>query len=146
MKRTFVKFASRKFMPVLIAAATLTAFTPAASKASDNDAKKAIEILSTENTASVQFAGSTENALLFDVKISNPKADKFTLIIQSEDGEVLYSKEYTDANFSKKVKLLRGGDNDSYKFTVKSSNKALENSFVVSTAIRTVDDVVVTKL
>ncbi len=33
-----------------------------------------------------------------------------------------------------------------YKFTIKSANKSLENSFVVDAAIRTVDDVVVTKL
>jgi hypothetical protein len=145
MKRSFVKFTSRKFMSVVLIAASAVAFTPAVSKANDNK-NAAIEILSTENTTSVQFAGSTETALLFDVKISNPKADKFTLVIQAEDGEVLFTKEYSDANFTKKVKLLKGGENNSYKFTIKSANKALENSFVVSTAIRTVDDVVVTKL
>ena len=145
MKRSFVKFTSRKFMSVVLIAASVAVLAPAVSKANDNK-KAAIEILSTENTASVQFAGSTESALLFDVKISNPKADKFTLVIQAEDGEVLFNKEYTDANFTKKVKLLKGGDNTSYKFTIKSSNKALENSFEVNTAIKTVDDVVVTKL
>ena len=145
MKRSFVKFTSRKFMSVVLIAASAVAFTPAVSKANDNK-KAAIEILSTENTASVQFAGSTESALMFDVKISNPKADRFTLVIQSEDGEVLYSKEYSDSNFSKKVKLFKGGENTAYKFTIRSANKALENSFVVNTAIRTVVDVVVTKL
>ena len=145
MKRSFVKFTSRKFMSVVLIAATVAILTPAASKANDNK-KAAIEILSTENTTSVQFAGSTENALLFDVKISNPKSDKFTLFIQAEDGEVLFVKEYTDSNFTKKVKLLKGGENTSYKFTIKSANKALENNFVVNTAIKTVDDVVVTKL
>jgi hypothetical protein len=145
MKRSFVKFTSRKFMSVVLIAVSVAVLTPAVSKANDNK-KAAIEILSTENTASVQFAGSTESAFLFDVKISNPKADKFTLFIQAEDGEVLFVKEYTDANFTKKVKLLKGGDNTSYKFTIKSSNKALENSFVVNTVTRTVDDVVVTKL
>ena len=145
MKRSFVKFTSRKFMSVVLIAASVAVLTPAQSKANDNK-KAAIEILSTENTASVQFAGSTESALLFDVKISNTKADKFTLVIQAEDGEVLYSKEYTDANFTKKVKLLKGGESTSYRFTIKSANKELENHFVVNTATRTVDDVVVTKL
>lgn len=145
MKRSFVKFTSRKFMSVVLIATTVAILTPAVSKANDNK-KAAIEILSTENTTSVQFAGSTESALLFDVKISNPQSDKFTLVIQAEDGEVLFTKEYSDANFTKKVKLLKGGENNSYKFTIKSANKALENSFVVNTAIRTVDDVVVTKL
>lgn len=145
MKRSFVKFTSRKFMSVVLIAAAAVVLTPATSKANDNK-KAAIEILSTENTTSVQFAGSTESALLFDVKVNNPKSDKFTLVIQSADGEVLYSQAYNDANFSKKVKLLKGGDNTSYRFTIKSANKALENSFVVDASIRTVDDVVVTKL
>ncbi|CAN5817675.1 hypothetical protein BH10BAC2_BH10BAC2_26770 [soil metagenome] len=145
MKRSFVKFTSRKFMSIVLIAASVAVLTPAVSKANDNK-KAAIEILSTENTTSVQFAGSTESALLFDVKISNPKSDKFTLLIQAEDGEVLFVKEYTDSNFTKKVKLLKGGENTSYKFTIKSANKDLDNSFVVNTAIRTVDDVVVTKL
>lgn len=135
----------RSFMSAMLIAATIAVLTPAVSKANDNK-KAAIEILSTENTTSVQFAGSTESALLFDVKISNPKADKFILVIQAEDGEVLFTKEYSDANFTKKIKLLKGGENNSYKFTIKSANKALENSFVVNTAIKTVDDVVVTKL
>lgn len=131
-------------MPVLIVAASLAAFTPASSKANDNN--KTIEILSSENSTSVQFAGSNDNAFFFDVKVNNPKAEKFTLTISAEDGEVLYSKDYTDANFTKKVKLLKGGDNIKYTFTIKSANKGLDNSFVVSTVTKTVDDVVVTKL
>ena len=145
MKRSFVKFTNRKFMSVVLIAAAAVVLTPAVSKANDNK-KAAIEIKSTENTTTVQFAGSTESALLFDVKVNNPKSDKFTLVIQSEDGEVLFSQVYSDVNFSKKVKLLKGGDDTSYKFTIKSANKSLENSFVVDAAIRTVDDVVVTKL
>lgn len=145
MKRSFLKFANRNFMAVALIAASAAVLTPATSKANDNK-KAAIEIKSTENTTSVQFAGSTESALLFDVKVNNPKSDKFTLVIQSADGEVLYSQVYNDANFSKKVKLLKGGDNTSYKFTIRSANKSLENSFVVDATIKTVDDVVVTKL
>ena len=132
-------------MSAVLIAATIAVLTPAASKANDNK-NATIEILSTENTTSVQFAGSTENALLFDVKINNAKADKFTLVIQAEDGEVLFSQVYSDVNFSKKVKLLKGADNVAYKFTIKSSNKSLENSFIVNAATKTIDDVVVTKL
>lgn len=132
-------------MSAVLIAATIAVLTPAVSKANDNK-NATIEILSTENTTSVQFAGSTDNALLFDVKINNPKADKFVLTIQTQDGEVLYSQAYSDVNFSKKVKLLKGSESSSYKFTIKSSNKSLDNSFVVNAATKTIDDVVVTKL
>ncbi|CAN5150411.1 hypothetical protein BH11BAC6_BH11BAC6_09680 [soil metagenome] len=144
MKRSFVKFTSRKFMSVVLIAAAAVVITPLA-KANDNK-KAAIEIVSSDNKTSVQFSGSTAGAFMFDVKISNPTADKFTLIIQAADGEVLYSKDYSDVDFTKKVKLLKSDENSSYKFTIKSANKALENSFVVNTSSKIVDDVVVTKL
>lgn len=131
-------------MSVVLIAAAAAVITPAA-KANDNK-KAAIEIVSSDNKTSVQFSGSTAGAFMFDVKISNPTADKFTLIIQAADGEVLYSKDYSDVDFTKKVKLLKSDENSSYKFTIKSANKALENSFVVNTSSKIVDDVVVTKL
>jgi len=93
MKRSFLKFTSRKFISILIIGASVLAFTPAESRAGDNKTNT-IEILSSENTTSVKLTGSIDNALFFDVKVNNPNADKFTLVIQAEDGEVLYSKEY----------------------------------------------------
>jgi len=144
MKQTFVKIVSRKFIPVLIISASLMAFAPVQSKA--NTKNNTIEIISNENTASVKFAGSTDNALFLDLKISNPKGDKFTLVIKGEDGEVLYTKEYTDTSFAKKLKILKDDVSSRYNISIRSANKDLENNFAVSAVSKTVDDVVVTKL
>ncbi len=144
MKQTFVKIVSRKFIPVLIISASLMAFAPVQSKA--NTKNNTIEIISNENTASVKFAGSTDNALFLDLKISNPKGDKFTLVIEGEDGEVLYTKEYTDTSFAKKLKILKDDVSSRYNISIRSANKDLENNFAVSAVSKTVDDVVVTKL
>ncbi|HXL55928.1 MAG TPA: hypothetical protein VN958_06715 [Chitinophagaceae bacterium] len=144
MKQTFVKIVSRKFIPVLIISASLMAFAPVQSKA--NTKNNTIEIISNENTASVKFAGSTDNALFLDLKINNPKGDKFTLVIEGEDGEVLYTKEYTDTSFAKKLKILKDDVSSRYNISIRSANKDLENNFAVSAVSKTVDDVVVTKL
>ncbi|HNP22385.1 MAG TPA: hypothetical protein PKM63_11820 [Panacibacter sp.] len=143
MKRTFVKIVHGKFLPGLVLATALIGAAPLTGMAKNNHT---IEIISTENASSVKFSGSTENAFLFDVKISNPKADKFTLTIRSSDGDVLYSQEFSDANFSKKIKLLKGGAENRYSFSVTSTNKDLQNSFVISATTKEVDDVTVTKL
>lgn len=143
MKRTFVKIAGKKFVPAFIAAALALTTSPLKTMANTGHT---IEIVSNENTASVKFTGSADDALFFDVNVKNPNADKFTLIIQAEDGTVLYSKDYTDVTFAKKVKILKTDEINRYNITIRSSNKALENNFSISTVSKTIDDVVVTKL
>ena len=143
MKKTILKTVSKKFIPVFIIASSLAVIAPVAGMASSG---KNIEILSSENAASVKFAGSAADALLFDVNIKNNNGDKFSLIIQNGEGEVLFSKDYTDKNFSKKIKLLKGDNSESYIFSIRSENKSLEKSFAISTATKVVDDVVVTQL
>lgn len=144
MKRTFVKTVSQKFIPALIVAASLFAFAPVQSMANNNN--HPIEIISNENTASVKFTGSTDNALFLDLKVNNPSGDKFKLVIQDNDGTVLFTKEYTDTSFAKKIKILKDEDNSRYNISIHSTNKDLENNFAVSTVSKTTEDVIVTKL
>jgi hypothetical protein len=144
MIRTFVKTVSQKFIPALIIAASVFAFAPLQSKA--NKSNQAIEIISNENTASVKFAGSTDDALFLDLKVNNPNGDKFTLVILDNNGIVLFTKAYTDTSFTKKIKILKDEDNSRYNISIRSVNKGLENNFAVSAVSRTIDDVTVTKL
>jgi hypothetical protein len=142
MNRTFVKLAGKKFIPAFIISAALLAAAPVKTMANNSN----IEIVSNENTASVKYTGSENDALFFEVKVNNPKGDKFTLTIQAEDGTVLYSKDYTDVNFNKRVKILKTDEANRYNFSIHSSNKELENHFSINAVSKIVDDVVVTKL
>ena len=144
MKKTFVKTVSQKFIPALIVSASLVAFAPVQSIANNNNYP--IEIITNENTASVKFAGSTDNALFLDLKVNNPNGDQFKLVIQDNDGTVLFTKEYTDTSFAKKIKILKDEDNSRYNISIRSANKDLENNFAVSTVSKTIEDVIVTKL
>jgi hypothetical protein len=143
MKMTFVKTVSQKFIPALFLSASLFVFAPVQSKANSN---RTIEIISNENTASVKFAGSTDNALFLDLNVTNPKGDKFTLVIQDDNGAVLFTKDYSDTSFTKKIKILKGDDNSRYNISIRSGNKELENNFIVSAVSKIIEDVIVTKL
>ncbi len=144
MKKTFVRIISSKFIPAVLIATAVFAFAPAQSMAKG---KHAIEILSANNTTSVQFAGSATNALMFDVKINNITGEKFTLVIKNAEGDVLFSKDYSDKAFDKKIKILKDETNGTYfSFSIISPNKSLANTFEVNATTKVVDDVVITQL
>jgi hypothetical protein len=143
MKHLNLKFTGKKFIAAafLSASVLLTSFAGNAA-ISHHD----IEILSSGNSI-IQFNGTTNDALLFKVHINNEKGDKFTLTIKNNSGDVLFSKAFSDVNFEKQFKVLKGDqDNERYFFTISSDNKNLEDTYVISTTLRTVNDVAINKL
>lgn len=144
MKQAFLKFSGKK----LIAATILSASILFASY-SGNAAvvtKGNIEILSGENT-NIQFEGSTSDALLFKVHINNEKGDNFTITVKNNNGDILFTKSFSDVNFQKQFKVLKGDqDGNHYYFTITSSNKNLEDSYEISTVSHVVEDVAINKL
>jgi hypothetical protein len=150
MKRIFVKTISKKFIAAAFLASAIVFTASAESKVNSTDIDKVnstdIELLSDTNQATVQYTGTADGAMIFSVNIPNASADKFTLTIQDADGNVLFSKEYSDKNFSKKYRLVADDSNSSYFFNIKSNNKSLEKTFAVSTVQKIIDEVVVTPL
>lgn len=143
MKHILSAFSGKKFLSAALISASilLTSLSGHAAISSSN-----IEILSGDNS-SIQFAGSTSDALLFKMHINNEKADNFTVTVKNSDGVVLFSKSFNDINFEKQFKVLKSDqDNGHYYFIVTSSNKNLEETFAVSSTTRVVDDVTVDKL
>jgi hypothetical protein len=143
MKQTFLKLSGKKF----IAAAFLSAsvlLTSVNAHATIN--KSNIEILSGGNT-NVQVTENTSDAVIFKVNVVNAKGEDFTLTLKTENGDILFSKSFNDADFQKQFKVLKGEqDNARYYFTITSGNKALEDTYVISTTLRTVNDVAINKL
>jgi methenyltetrahydromethanopterin cyclohydrolase len=144
MKQSFLKFAGKKFITATFISASILFTSFSVSAATGNH--PVIEILSNDKP-SIQFTGSTSDALLFKVHVNNDKADNFTLTIKNDDGVVLFSKSFNDVNFEKQFRILKGDDNNSrYYFTISSSNKGLEETYVVSSLVHIVNDVTVNKL
>jgi len=144
MKQSFLNFTGKKFITAAFLSASLL-FTSFASDAAVKNGDN-IEIIS-GNDSNIQFTGSTSDALLFKVHIQNEKADNFTLTIKNDNGDVLFTKSFNDVNFQKQFKVLKGDQESArYYFTITSNNKNLEDSYVISSASRTIDDVVINKL
>ena len=143
MKQSFLSFAGKKFLTAAFLTASVL-FTSVNSNA--NVGHSNIEIIS-GNDSKVEFTGSTSDALLFKVNISNQKAEPFTLTIKNTDGIVLFTGTFKDANFEKQFKVLKGADDgDRYYFTINSASKDLNETYVISSTPRTVDDVTINKL
>jgi hypothetical protein len=142
MNKTSIATASKKTLAAMLVSGAVLFAIPSFAKASRH-----IEILSSTTQASVKFAGtSADNALLFDVMLDNPTAEKFTITITTKDGDVLFAKDFTDKSFAKKFKLVKSDDIASYNFKITSGNKNIEQFFSLDASTKTVDNVVVTKL
>ena len=141
MKQTTLKFSGKKF----IAAAFLSASLLLASFAGNAAINHNIELVSGEKS-NVAITSSTTDALLFTLSVKNEKADKFIVTIKNEAGDILFSKAFSDATFEKQFKLLKDQDNTRYYVNIVSDNKNLEDTYVVSSTVRTVNDVAVNKL
>jgi hypothetical protein len=134
--------AGKKVLAAALVSAAVLVAAPSFAKVTRH-----IEILSASSQATVKYAGtSSDNALLFDVTLDNPAAEKFTVTITTKDGDVLFTKDFSDKTFSKKFKLVKSDDISSYNFKITSANKSLEQTFVVDATVKTIDSVVVTKL
>lgn len=141
MKHTFVKLVSKKVLAAVLVSGAVLLTAPVQGKATPSH----IEVISEASKATVQYTGSVENALYFNVKVTNANSDKFTVTVTDNDGDVLYTQTFSDANFDKKFKLLKSDDISRYNFKITSNNKELEQSFTVNASTRVVNDVVVTK-
>src|SRR6266487_4870954 len=136
MQKTFVKIISRKVLTAAFLTGAAVLDITAESKAPDNNMK----IVSSNIQSNVEFTGAFDNTFLFDVKVVNPDGDTFTLEIKNDNGEVLFSKNYTETELVKKIKLSNEELTAHYNFIIRPNNKEPEQSFIVSITTKVVDD------
>jgi hypothetical protein len=139
MKRTFLKIVSKKF---LTAAAIIALFSVAtATNAKAGEVKK-----SDLNLSAVEYTGTVNNNVSFNIKYDNEAGSDFSLIVKNENGEVIYSHVYNDKNFSKKVVIRElPEDGGNVTFIIKSNDADIKQSFNINTVTTAVSNVVVTK-
>ena len=136
MQKTFVKIISRKILTAAVITGT-SAVDASAEKISNNN----MEIVSSNIHSHVEFKGASEEAFLFDVKVENPDGEKFTLEIRDDNGKIISSKTYSEANFIKEIKLSNDELTAHYNFTIKTSNNEPEQTFVVSIITKSAEEV-----
>ncbi|BAV05652.1 hypothetical protein [Filimonas lacunae] len=117
---------------------------PNSSKANTNKEKETTTV--SEKQVTIQYTGYNENSVVFRVSFDNPTAQKFSLIIKNEAGDILYQGQYNEANFTKAVHLLKEADEMNPTFVIRVGNQRIERSFKVNSTSSSSEDVVVTKL
>lgn len=99
----------------------------------------------TEEQVSVKYQGTNDNNIIFKVEFENPTAEKFSLIIKNDNGDVVYHQQFTDAHFSKSV-FFQNTDSEIHPtFIIRSgNNNEVVRQFSVNKTI--VENTVVTRL
>ena len=130
-------------------AAVLFAGSPLSSFANTNKEKHAKTASTSESQINVQYIGSDENAFKFSVQFENTSAKKFTLIVKNDDGDVVYSQQFSDVHFSKTI-VLKKDEMDAYGINptigINTGSEIVQRKFSISIAKKYTEDVMVTKL
>ena len=99
----------------------------------------------TEEQVSVKYQGTKGNSIVFKVEFTNPTAEKFSLIIKNDNGDVVYNQQFTDANFAKTVTFENTEAEMHPVFIIRSAgNSEIVRQFSVSKTVT--ESTVVTRL
>ncbi|MBN9296699.1 MAG: hypothetical protein J0I41_06795 [Filimonas sp.] len=140
MKKQSIRVALRRVMMTSAVAAIVLLSNPLTGRANNS----VDSVATASKQPNIQFLGSYDNSVWFDVKFSNPTGEKFDLIIKDATGDVLYRGQFSDKSFDKKIKFLNEAEELRPTFVIKTAKKEVEQTFAVSTLTKT--DIVVTKL
>lgn len=124
--------------------AALVSLTVVSAKANNNKEKEVTVV--SEKQVSIQYSGYNENSVVFRVGFENPTAQKFSLIIKNDAGDILYQGQFNDVNFSKAVHLLKDDSEMNPTFIIRVGNQRIERSFKVNTTSTAAEEVVVTRM
>ena len=127
MQKTFVKIISRKVLTAAFLKDSSVRDASAENKELDN-----LKIGITNIESTIEFIAANENTIFFDVKVDNPDRNEFTIEIQDDEANTLFSKNYTHSSIIEKVKLPNEKLIAHYNFIIRPDNKEAEQSFIVS--------------
>jgi hypothetical protein len=100
--------------------------------------------LSAEKNAQINYLGTQEGMVLFNVTFDNPGGNKFTVTVVDQEGFTIYQEASSDKKFDKRFKLL-APDNSKLTFVIKNAkDTAFTQSFEINTHV--VEDVIVTRV
>ena len=101
----------------------------------------------TDPFVNISYAGTVKNQAQFQFDMVNDNAESYILVIQGEDGLVLYKEKIDKRTFTKKFVL----DNNELQtaklvFSVTGLKSKKTQTYEVTPQVRTVQDVVISKL
>lgn len=139
MKKQFVsKIVKANFVRFGMAALLMMNLTSASAKATTED---------TDPFVNISYAGTVKNQAQFQFDMVNDNTEDYMLTIQGDDGVVLYKEKIDKRTFTKKF-ALDNSENLTSKlvFSVTGLKSKKSQSFEVKPQVRTVQEVVISKL
>jgi hypothetical protein len=147
MKPTVNSNSVLKTIAMTATAAVLFAGSPISSFANPVETKHAKTARIAESEIDIKYLGSDENTFQFRVEFENSAAQKFTLVIKNDEGDVVYIKEFNDVHFAKTVSIVKDdntGESIHPTFAVSVGKRLVQRSFSIDRKVT--ENVVVTKL
>ena len=140
MKQYFFKIRTVIFSLVITGAMATVAVLPVL-------ANKEVTQPALNNQPAVEFVGTDVSSSTFHVTFNAEKQVKFELNVRDEDGDVLFRNTYETEKFSKYIKLMNDGGETGSKlyFTIRVLPNGKVHTFDVSSNVKLVNDVIVTK-
>ena len=100
-----------------------------------------------EPFVAIKYVGQVEQRAQFQLDLINDNDENLYLTVQEEDGSVLYKEKVAKKVFTKKFEWNNTDHNSSkLVFTITGEKSKKAQVFEVNSQVRTVQDVVVTKL
>jgi len=95
----------------------------------------------------IKYLGTNDGKPVFQVDFDNATEESVNITIRDQDGTILYVEKFRDKKFSKKFKFDKPEfEQAKLKFTVSGNSGVQSEEFGINSSVRTVSDVVVTKL
>jgi len=98
----------------------------------------------TERKVTVNFVGANDNTLIFHLEFDNKTGEKFWLIIKNDAGDIVYQNAFTDAHFSKNIRITKEESEMHPTFVIRTSTEQVERKFSVKSNLS--ENFVVTSL
>ncbi len=96
--------------------------------------------------ANVQYVGSNQNLLEFNIDYPNAEGKKFLLEVRDDEHELLYTKGYKNKHFSKKLYVLKSEEKRTISFTIRGGKAWYNQTFEINPETKTIHNYMVTKL
>lgn len=111
-------------------------------------ALQAQERIKSLNTAvAIKYIGMVDDNPLFQIEFDNKNTETYHVSIKDEEGNILYNEKFRDLKYSRKFKFERhDGQEMKLTFVLAGEKESQTQVFEVSTSIRVIQDVVVTRL
>ena len=119
-----------KVIAVALTAVLFLFGSPLTSKANGGGSKKTSTI--TKAQVSITYQGVSENGLVFKLDYDNASGEKFWLIIENDNGDVVYHQQFSDAHFSKTIFFQNTDTEITPTFIIRANNNKIVRQFQVN--------------